>query len=313
MYKRFILLLLFGLYCSTFNAAAQGPFLLVLGIAQDGSYPQVACTKACCRQAWLYDSLRRYVVSLALVNPGTKQWWLIEAGPDMKEQLQYFNSQTHGAYPYLPSGIFITHAHIGHYLGLAQLGREVLNTHDLPVYVLPRLKQYLENNGPWSQLVSLQNIRLQSLDTSLAIPLITDGVPITMRCFTVPHRDEYAETAGFTIALGTHYYLFIPDIDKWQKWNKSIVALMADTACAGALIDGTFLSNNELPGRTMTEVPHPFISETMQLFKAAPAATKAKIKFIHFNHTNPMLYDASERLRVQQLGFSIAAQGEVLQ
>lgn len=255
--------------------------------------------------AWANDSMKRWVVCLALVDPATKKWWLFEATPDIKEQLHFFQTLTHGQYHFLPDGIFVTHAHIGHYTGLMELGREVMSTNNLPVYALPKMKTYLETNGPWSQLVSLHNIALQPLQADSPIRL-TDKITVT--AFTVPHRDEYSETAGFRINTGNKKYLFIPDINKWDKWDRSIVNEVKNVDIA--FLDATFYDSNELPGRNMSTVPHPFVNETMQLFDKESAATKAKVCFIHFNHTNPLLWDTTKQQEVEKAGFKFAKQGK---
>jgi pyrroloquinoline quinone biosynthesis protein B len=295
----FILFLLF-----TASANAQSPYILVLGTAQDGGYPHMGCSKKCCKKAWTNPSMKRNVVSLALVNPQTNQWWLFEATPDIKEQLHYFQTLTKGKYKYLPDGILITHAHIGHYTGLTQLGREVIGAKYVPVYVLPKMKNYLETNGPWSQLVNLHNISLQPLqDGSSIIP--ANGISIA--AFTVPHRDEYSETAGFRINTSTKSYLFIPDINKWEKWNKRIIDEVK--AVDIAFLDATFNDEKELPGKRMDEVPHPFVVETMKLFENTNRQIKGKIYFIHFNHTNPLLWDAIQQSEVNAAGYKLATQG----
>ena len=288
-------------------AQSETPYLLVLGIAQDGGYPHIGCTKKCCTQAWEHPATKRHVVSLALVDPGSRKWWLFEATPDIKDQLHDFQVLTKGGYNYLPDGIFITHAHIGHYAGLMELGREVMNTKDVPVYVMPKMKTFLETNGPWSQLVTLHNIALRQLneDSVLQLP---DG--ITIKAFTVPHRDEYSETAGFSITTAVRKYVFIPDINKWDKWQTNIVDVVKGADVA--LLDATFYNGDELPGRNMSEVPHPFVVETMELFKNESPATKARIHFIHFNHTNPVMWDSAKRKEIQNAGFHIAEEGERL-
>jgi len=299
-----------------------GNGIYVLGVAQDGGYPHAGCVKKCCTMAWAQKSMQRNVVSLAVVGDG--HWWLFEATPDIKAQLQYFRELTEGKYNYLPDGIFITHAHIGHYTGLMQLGREVMNTKDVPVYVLPKMKAYLETNGPWSQLVKLNNIELKNFapEPDLKRLLIRDMLGrkmadgVSVSSFIVPHRDEYSETAGFLITIGHRRYIFIPDIDKWAKWEMDIRDLAA--ANDVMLLDGTFYEDGELPGRSMAEVPHPFVSETMKLFSSNKDGTpvsdslKSKIHFIHFNHTNPLLWDKAKQNEVKKEGFSIAEQGEKL-
>ena len=294
----FVFLLSFKLY-------SQSQFIIVLGVAQDGGYPHLGCEKKCCNSAWQNDSIRKNVVSLALVDNQTKQWWLFEATPDIKIQIQNFKNLTKGEFNYLPSSIFITHAHIGHYTGLMQLGREVLNAKEIPVYTLPKLKNFIENNGPWSQLVSLKNISLLTLDSSVPVILTSN---ISVNTFTVPHRDEYSETAGFKINTLKNSYLFIPDIDKWEKWDKKIIEEVSKVNYA--FIDATFSSIDELKNRKPEEVPHPLITETIKLFENCNIQIKNKIYFIHFNHTNPVLWDKAEQFKLKQKGFNIAEEGK---
>jgi len=297
------------LFFSQINLAqnAGTPYLLILGIAQDGGYPHAGCTKKCCAQAWQNDSLKKFVTSFALVDSASNRWWLFEATPDIKYQLEYFRKLTDRNYKYLPEGIFITHAHIGHYTGLMQFGREVMSTAGLPVYALPRLKQFLETNGPWSQLVKLKNISLHPLYADSVLQL-TDEIKI--ETFSVPHRDEFSETAGFKIITPSKKYLFIPDIDKWEKWKRNIVDQVKSVDVA--LLDGTFFESNELPERKISEVPHPFVPETTAHFKSETEEVKSKIFFIHFNHTNRLMWDEAVRDEFLKNGFQLAVQGQVL-
>lgn len=292
------------------SLAAQEPkanYIIVLGTAQDGGYPHMGCQKVCCNAAWSNVNLKKNITSIALVDPKLKKWWLFEATPDIKEQLQAFKKQTKGVYSYLPEGIFITHAHIGHYTGLMEFGREVMGTAKLKVYTLPKLKSYLNSNGPWSQLVKLQNIDLIELTTNEPLTIGTSRI----ESFTVPHRDEFSETAGFKITLPTKKFLFIPDIDKWSKWNKNIIDEVKKVDIA--LLDATFYSNTELGNRPMAEVPHPLITETMTLFKDENADTKQKIHFIHFNHTNPLLWDPKSQQTFLKSGFRLAMELQIFQ
>ena len=286
-------------------AKAQSPYIQILGVAQDGGYPHIGCEKSCCLPAWQNSELRQWIVSFALADPVTGKWWLFEATPDIKDQLHYFHAATAGRYNYLPNGIFITHAHIGHYTGLMQLGREALGSKEVPVYVLEKMSKFLETNGPWSQLVSLNNISIKKIiaDESLAL---TSTIQVT--AFTVPHRDEFSETAGFRINTSSKKYLFIPDIDKWEKWNKKIVTEVERADIA--LLDATFYSADELPHRDISEIPHPLVQETMKLFERA-SALKSKIHFIHFNHTNPLLRTTEEKKDLEQAGFKIVIMGSV--
>ena len=284
------------------------PYIVILGVAQDAGYPQTGCNKECCTKVWKNPSLKRFPTSLALVDPATKKWWLFEATPDIKDQLQLFQSLTDSAYGFLPDGIFLTHGHIGHYTGLMQFGREVMNTTKLPVYAMPRMKNYLTQNGPWSQLVSLQNILLQELVAGTTTPL-TDNITVTP--FIVPHWDEFTETVGFGIQTGNYKTIFIPDIDKWNKFEMDISTIVNQSDLA--FLDGTFYRDEEIPGRAMSEIPHPFIEESVLQFDSLAAVSKKKIRFIHFNHTNPLLNEASDEFRkIVSMGFMIAKQGELI-
>ncbi len=182
------------------------------------------------------------------------------------------------------SGILLTHAHIGHYAGLMYLGREAMNTKDIPVYGMPRMREFLRNNGPWSQLVNIKNIDIRNLAKDSTVYL-NDRIWVTP--FIVPHRDEYSETVGFRISTKTLNVIFIPDINKWDKWDKDIAQVVKDNDLV--FIDGTFFKESELSGMKMQEVPHPFIEETMNLLSTLSDKDKSKVHFIHMNHTNPAL------------------------
>jgi pyrroloquinoline quinone biosynthesis protein B len=286
---------------TSFQPVEKDPFVIILGIAQDAGYPQIGCNKECCKKYWDKKVARQKVSCLALVDPGTNQKWIFDASPDLTEQLH----ETDKFQPGDLSGIFLTHAHTGHYTGLMYLGREALNAKEIPVYAMPRMYDYLKNNGPWSQLVNLKNIELKKVKADSAIKL-TDRISVTP--FLVPHRDEYSETVGFSIKTRNKSILFIPDIDKWQKWDRNILRLIKDYDYL--FLDGTFFKEGELPGRNMNEVPHPFIQESIHLFKELPFAEKQKIWFIHFNHTNPLIDKLSKEYKeVKSSGFNVTAEG----
>ena len=283
----------------------QSQYVTVLGIAQDGGYPQAGCTAEHCLRHWRGEEKKRQVVSLGLTDQASGQNWLFEATPDFTAQLQLLQQASGSANL---SGIFLTHAHMGHYAGLLQLGREAMGAQGMPVYVMPKMKEFLENNAPWSQLVSLGNIKLVVMEADQPIQLATD---LRVTPLKVPHRDEFSETVGFRIETAEKSLLFIPDIDKWPLWDRDIRAEVARVDFA--LLDATFYEDGELPNRNMREIPHPFVSETISLFSPLSESEKRKVKFIHFNHTNPLIFEGPERIQVKNLGFSVATEGERIQ
>ena len=276
----------------------KNPFVVVLGTLQDGGSPHMGCEKDCCKTI----NPDKKVVSLGLIDPMSKKKFLFEATPDFVAQTRMLKALLPSSANNLPDGIFITHAHIGHYAGLMFLGREAMNSKAVPVYAMPKMKSFLENNGPWSQLLTLNNIQINPLSEGK-----WENISPTLRVkpILVPHRDEFSETVGFIIEGPHKKLLFIPDIDKWEKWRTDIVSLIKEVD--HALIDGTFFSAAEVGNRNIIEIPHPLVEESMKLFDSLPAKEKEKIMFIHFNHTNPLLNEQSEEAKLlKSKGFRIA-------
>ncbi len=289
------------------NIFAVRPYVIVLGIAQDAGVPQIGCDTPFCRAAWADPRLRQTVSSIALVDPETQTRWIFDATPDLPVQFEFLKQITNDRSNNI-AGIFLTHAHIGHYTGLMHLGRESMNANGISVYAMPRMKKLLEENAPWSQLVNLKNIELKSLSIASKISL-NERMSVTP--FIVPHRDEFSETVGYRIESGVKTLIFIPDIDKWQKWSTPLEDLVRTADYL--LLDGTFYADGEI-SRPMNEVPHPFVSETMSLLETLPRKERSKVYFIHFNHSNPLVQHNKTKLReVRRRGFRVAARGLKLQ
>jgi len=284
------------------NQAKQ--YITILGTAQDGGFPHIGCQKKCCDDFYKGILPKQQVVSLGLIDKESQQKFLFEATPDISTQLADLE-KNHLKTSTIIDGVFMTHAHMGHYAGLLYFGKEALGKKDIPVYAMPKMKEFLSNNGPWSQLVTTQNIVFLDLQKDSIVPL-SNALKVTP--FLVPHRDEFSETVGYKIEGNTNSALFIPDINKWSLWEKNIVEEVKKVDYA--FIDATFFKEGEI-NRPMSEVPHPFIEETVALFENESLATKNKVIFIHFNHTNPALQSNSkERNDLELLGFRFATEGQ---
>ncbi len=277
-----------------FSGTIQAQKLYVLGTLQDGGSPHMGCEKLCCAVQKSQD----YVSSIGVV--GERQSFIFDATPDFVSQTNYLKEVS----GHKSVAIFLTHAHMGHYTGLMQLGREAYNAVKTMVYAMPKMVHFLSKNGPWSQLVSLKNIALMPLQENQTV-FLDQSLSVTP--LKVPHRDEYSETVGYLIKGKNKTALYVPDIDKWSKWNRSIVALVKKVDYA--FLDGTFFADGELP-RPMSEVPHPFVSETAALLGSLPLKERQKVYFIHLNHSNPARNSAFKgRLDLERLGFQFAAFG----
>ena len=282
----------------SYSQTIESDYIQVLGIVQDAGYPHIGCEKDCCKVVSPGDY---FVSCLGLVDKTNNKRYLFDATPDIHNQINLLEKFPEAN---LIDGIFLTHAHIGHYTGLMYLGREGLGGKNIMVYALKRMARFLKKNGPWDQLVKLNNISIQTIYNKEFVKLSENIFVIPIR---VPHRDEYSETVGYKIIGKSKKILFIPDIDKWDEWKKSIIeeVKLVDYA----FIDGTFYNGTEL-NRDMREIPHPSIEETLQLFSTQPLAERNKIYFIHINHTNPILTNKNGiRDMIESLGFNIAERG----
>lgn len=281
--------------------------LIVLGTIQDAGAPHIGCKKECCKDLFNNPDKDKQVVSLGLVDNQYSKKYLFEATPNISRQMKALQMDSIQNKNEMVDGIFLTHAHIGHYAGLMYLGKEATNANNVNVFAMPKMKTYLETNGPWSQLVSNNNISITPLKNEQSFKLTKNTI---VTPFLVPHRDEYSETVGYKIKGPNKTALFIPDIDKWNKWDKDIIEEIIKVDYA--FLDATFYSGKEIDNRDISQIPHPFIIESMDMFKTLDAQVRKKVIFIHFNHTNPVIDSNSNAFKdVLDQGFNIAKINDV--
>ena len=299
-YRFFSILFIFLIPFFAFNQNKSNYTLKILGVVQDGGMPHLGNNKTCCENI----KQDKYVTSLMLMNNENNESFLFDASPDINKQLNFMGDRIKKDL----KGIFLTHAHIGHYTGLMYFGREALNSKLVNVYAMPRMKKFLEENGPWSQLVSLQNISIIELSNESKISIDSN---VIVQPVEVPHRAEFSETVGYKIYGPNKTALFIPDIDKWYLWEKSIVDEIKQVDYA--IIDATFYDSKEVNYRDISEIPHPFVTESMGLFDSIDIKEKNKIYFIHLNHTNPLLNEQSKQYKsVINKGYNVAKEEMIL-
>ena len=296
-YRFFSILFIFLIPFFAFNQIKSNYTLKILGVVQDGGMPHLGNNETCCENI----KQDKYVTSLMLMNNENNESFLFDASPDINKQLNFMGDRIKKDL----KGIFLTHAHIGHYTGLMYFGREALNSKLVNVYAMPRMKKFLEENGPWSQLVSLQNISIIELSNESKISIDSN---VIVQPVEVPHRAEFSETVGYKIYGPNKTALFIPDIDKWYLWEKSIIDEIKQVDYA--IIDATFYDSKEVNYRDISEIPHPFVTESMDLFDPIDIKEKNKIYFIHLNHTNPLINKDSDQYKlVISKGYNVAEEG----
>lgn len=283
--------------------------IIILGTIQDAGSPQIACNKKCCANLYQTPDDNRKIISLGLFDSKNNKTYLFEATPDIATQMKTITNYKQQGTKETVDGIFLTHAHIGHYTGLMFLGKEAMDAKNVPVYVMPKMKDFLINNGPWNQLITRQNVKLFEIENEKGVQL-SESIKVTP--VLVPHRDEYSETVGYKIKGPNKSALFIPDIDKWDKWDKNIINEIKQVDYA--FLDATFYSGKEINNRDISQIPHPFIIESIEKFKALSSTEKNKIIFIHFNHTNPVINPNSKESKlVIQQGFRIGKMNDVFE
>ena len=296
---------LFAFLIISIPISSQSEYIYILGNTQDAGLPHIGCQHKFCQDN--FDIHEEYfVTSIAVVNSDLRKYILFEATPDITYQLNYLKNNVFQEF-LLPESLYITHAHMGHYTGLMYFGREALGAKDLMVRVLPRMSNFLQNNGPWSQLVDINNIKIKEINFGLSTNELSN---IKVTPVKVPHRDEYSETAGYIIEGKNKKALFIPDIDKWEKWDRNLSQLAEEFDFL--LIDATFYDSKEI-NRDISEIPHPLVTETIDLLSGLDLKNRNKVYFIHMNHTNMMLDPDSKLSKlVISKGFNIARLGQKL-
>ena len=273
--------------------------VMVLGSGQDAGVPQAGCGCPNCQAARGDMRLRRKGPSVAVYDEALGYCFLIDASPDFGRQLDLLPASILGIQRkgrLALSGILLTHAHYGHCAGLWQLGREVISETGLEVHCSPKMARFLKAEHPFADLAEEGNIEVVELPQGMD----SEVSGMVFSSFTVPHRNEYADTVGYVIGE-ERTFVYLPDLDRWTDEALDAV-LDADLA----LIDGTFYSRGELP--RFDEVPHPPMRESMGKL----TDRRGRITFTHLNHTNPVCIAGGERAGIEAAGFGVAYDGMVL-
>lgn len=255
----------------------------MLGSAQDGGIPQVGSPS---------PAAPRTASSIALV--WEDRVVLVDASIDLRYQWPPLR-------PRRLAGILLTHGHVGHYAGLVHLGKEAAAVHDVPVWASPRMLTFLDTNEPWRSLFTARHLVDRVVDAGDEVVLGEGWRAVPRR---VPHRAEFTDTFAWSIVGDGLRLLYLPDVDTWSGWDAAGFVGEHDVA----LVDGTFWSDDEPPGRDRAAVPHPSIVESLEVF--AELAGRCRIVFTHLNHTNPVgVPEGPEATTVRDLGFEVAYDG----
>ena len=266
--------------------------ITLLGNAQDAGRPQIGCIQKCCEDARQNPDLVRNPVSLGLHG---EKFGIVEITKSITNQLGMVNNLD-------LSEIWLTHAHLGHIEGLGQLGRESLNSKNVKLRCSESVVDYIMQHPIWKKLVLRGNITFDKYFSD-------DIVPVK-----VPHRAKDFDTHALLFKGQNNNLLFLPDHDTWEEtlelvgydnpkeWFSSLDVDLV-------LLDGTFWNNNELKTRVQSRVPHPSVTETIDLI-GDRKKNDPRIIFVHLNHTNPLHYpDSEEYQKLTSLGWEVGEEG----
>jgi pyrroloquinoline quinone biosynthesis protein B len=185
------------------------------------------------------------------------------------------------------------------------LGNEGLGIQDTPVYCTEAMAGFLASNAPWNYMVDQGRIvpTPLSLDTWHQL-----DEHLEVQLWKVPHRDEFADTVGFVFRGPSASLLFIPDINSWRRWDKDVADAVASVDVA--LLDGSFWSMEEMPGRRVEDVPHPLMTQTMDALQRVVDRRDSRVVMTHLNNSNPALDDGGRpQAEIARRGFEVAREG----
>ena len=279
--------------------------VLLLGTAQDGGYPQFGCTCANCKLCYEGKIQPETPVSLAILDKRTKNWWLVDATPQLNQQWAEFALILS---EYKLAGVILTHAHAGHYPGILYLGKECMNANKIPLYASVDMHRFLKANEPWG--VMYRNENILQVDVSDKLPFkLTDTLSVIPHA--VRHRADFTDTLAFTFIGEQKRLFFCPDIDAWDGMSESLSAVA--TANDVLLLDATFYVNNELPGRDTTTIPHPRVVQTVDLLVSSGVLQSQEhpcaVYLIHINHSNRLLTDVPLVQSLAEKGIQVGKKG----
>jgi pyrroloquinoline quinone biosynthesis protein B len=299
--------------------------IVVLGAAAGGGVPQWNCGCEVC-QAARNGRLQRTQASIA-ISADSEHWFLINASPDLRQQL-IATPRLHpkaGQLRHSPiAGVILTNSEVDAVAGLLSMREGSPFT----IYAHPRVLAILKANNIFNVL-SENNVRRQPIAIDEAFePALPDGLPsgIEIMPFAVPGKGAWylegkvhpaggngaGDTLGLRIgdkASGKHLYFLAACAQATPDLKRRL---------AGASLiffDGTVWRDDELiaaglGAKTGQAMGHISMSgENGAIAALADLGIDRKI-FLHINNSNPaLLQDSAERKTAERAGWQIPADG----
>jgi pyrroloquinoline quinone biosynthesis protein B len=294
----------------------------VLGSAAGGGFPQANCNCCNCADARAgKPGLRRRTQSSLAVSPDGRRWVLLNASPDIRQQIEATPELAPGGRDLRSSpiaAVVLTNGDVDHVAGLLSLREGFL----FDLFASERVLAILASNPIFNVLDPgrVPRISLRLGDTIKVMP------DLQVEAFAVPGKvalymeDETAgpslgtqagDTLGLKVSdvLGRTFF-YVPGC-------AAVDAKLARrlTGAALVLFDGTLYTDEELiaqglSSKTGKRMGHISMSgQDGSIAAFAPLDVKRRI-YVHMNNSNPALREGSgERAAVEHAGWEVAFDG----
>ncbi|WP_324716746.1 pyrroloquinoline quinone biosynthesis protein PqqB [Carboxydochorda subterranea] len=298
----------------------------VLGTTAGGGLPQWNCNCANCRRARAAGPSGRRLQSSLAVSPDGAAWYLINATPDVREQMAHFRALAPG--PGIRDtplrGVLLTDAELDHTLGLLNLRENARWT----LWATPAVLHVLESVYPVLPILraysSELQVRAMPVDRAFMLPPErAPGASVQVLATEVSRRlPVYAQALSGAPAPGAvvAFTLTNPATGRRLVYAPGLRRLEASLRAQleqadVVLLDGTLWDEDELirlgvAHRTAADMDHAPMNGshgTARWFGELPARWKL---YVHVNNTNPALDPSSpERRRLREAGLDIAEDG----
>jgi pyrroloquinoline quinone biosynthesis protein B len=301
--------------------------VVVLGAAAGGGVPQWNCGCPVCQKARNgQPELQSTQASIAISADGD-HWFLINASPDLRQQLTA-TPQLHpaaGKLRHSPiAGVILTNSEVDAVAGLLSMREGWPFT----IYAHARVLAILKANSIFNVL-NEKNVRRQPIEVDATfVPELPDGSPsgIEILPFAVPGKgawylegkahpagdDGVGDTLGLRIsdkASGKFFYFLAACAHVTDDLKSRL------TGAAAVFFDGTVWRDDELivaglGNKTGQGMGHIAMSGESGAIAALAGLDIGNKMFLHINNSNPVLLrDSAERKTAERAGWQIPADG----
>lgn len=289
----------------------------VLGSAAGGGFPQWNCRCPTCEAAREGVRAHPRTQSSLAIRGGEGPWFLVNASPDARQQLEAITDPQLAAVRSPPiAGVLLTDAEIDHTAGLLLLRESTSPVH---VYGEAGVERALREGYPvLSMLERYCGAQWHTLEPEVAQPL--DGSSLTVEPFVVGgDAPRYLDGSGveleasgfvFRDSAGGGVLTYVPGL---ARLDDSVLGRFA--ASDLVLVDGTFWRDDELARlgistRSARDMGHLPLSGPGGTLEALAGLQRPRKALVHINNTNPILLeDSPERDAVLRAGVEVAYDG----